>query len=191
MEFYKVLFFIFIDSSHSQVKTPATRRRKVKLLWKCISYITVVFVYKFMFCWISLDCFSFTTSTGQECPLSSCPELEGEEDSLALLNELLGGLSVDDGDFSREWTEVFGDSEDGTSAAAAGRPADARQEETDFFLPSHLLDQSLNNLHSSLSGQDTWTFVSTSIESHLRIFIYSTLFTSFSSFSPFVCRSFL
>ncbi|XP_053288679.1 islet cell autoantigen 1 [Pleuronectes platessa] len=91
------------------------------------------------------------TEEGNECPLSSCPELDGEEDSLALLKEILGGLSVDEGDFSREWTEVFGDSEDGTSAAAAGRPADARQEEDDFFLPSHLLDQSLNNLHSPLS----------------------------------------
>ncbi|XP_034467203.1 islet cell autoantigen 1 [Hippoglossus hippoglossus] len=91
------------------------------------------------------------TKEGKEGPLSSGPELEGEEDSLAFLNEILGGLSVDEGDFSREWTEVFGDSEDGTSAAASGRPADARQEENDFFLPSHLLDQSLNNLHSSLS----------------------------------------
>nr|XP_019959003.1 PREDICTED: islet cell autoantigen 1 isoform X2 [Paralichthys olivaceus] len=84
-------------------------------------------------------------------PLSSCPELEGEEDSMALLNEILGSLSVDEGDFSREWTEVFGDTEDGTSAAASGRPADAQQRENSFFLPSHLLDQSLNNLHSSLS----------------------------------------
>ncbi|XP_060937907.1 islet cell autoantigen 1 [Limanda limanda] len=91
------------------------------------------------------------TKEGNQGPLSSCPELEGEEDSLAFLNEILGGLSVDGGDFSREWTEVFGDSEDGTSPAASGRPADARQEEDDFFLPSHLLDQSLNSLHSSLS----------------------------------------
>ncbi|XP_022056919.1 islet cell autoantigen 1 isoform X2 [Acanthochromis polyacanthus] len=78
-------------------------------------------------------------------------EVEGEEkDSMALLNEILGGLSVDDGDFSREWTEVFGETEEGTSAAS-GRPAESQQKENSFFLPSQLLDQSLNNLQSSVS----------------------------------------
>lgn len=73
---------------------------------------------------------------------------------MALLNEILGTMSVDDGDFSREWTEVFGDTEEGTSAAS-GRPADAQQEENSFFLPSQLFDQSLNNPQSSLQGQNT------------------------------------
>uniref|UniRef100_A0A3Q1B8F7 AH domain-containing protein n=1 Tax=Amphiprion ocellaris TaxID=80972 RepID=A0A3Q1B8F7_AMPOC len=78
-------------------------------------------------------------------------EVEGEEkDSMALLNEILGGLSVDDSDFSREWTEVFGETEEGTSAAS-GRPAESQQKENSFFLPSQLLDQSLNNLQSSVS----------------------------------------
>ncbi|GAA6217243.1 islet cell autoantigen 1 isoform X2 [Lates japonicus] len=91
------------------------------------------------------------TREGNEDPLSAYPELEGEEkDSMALLNEILGGMSVDEGDFSREWTEVFGDSEEGTSAAC-GRPAEAQQKENSFFLPSQLLDQSLNNPQSSLS----------------------------------------
>ncbi|XP_076593137.1 islet cell autoantigen 1 isoform X2 [Chaetodon auriga] len=77
-------------------------------------------------------------------------ELEAEEkDSMALLNEILGSMSVDEGDFSREWTEVFGDAED--TSAALGRPAEAQQKENSFFLPSQLLDQSLNNLQSSLS----------------------------------------
>lgn len=80
--------------------------------------------------------------------------MEGDEkDSMALLNEILGTMSVDEGDFSQEWTEVFGDAEEGTSAAS-GRPADAQQKENSFFLPSQLLDQSLNNLQSSLSGQN-------------------------------------
>uniref|UniRef100_A0A3Q1CKP0 AH domain-containing protein n=1 Tax=Amphiprion ocellaris TaxID=80972 RepID=A0A3Q1CKP0_AMPOC len=83
--------------------------------------------------------------------LSADPEVEGEEkDSMALLNEILGGLSVDDSDFSREWTEVFGETEEGTSAAS-GRPAESQQKENSFFLPSQLLDQSLNNLQSSVS----------------------------------------
>lgn len=71
---------------------------------------------------------------------------------MALLNEILGGMSVDEGDFSREWTEVFGEAED--TSAASGRPAEAQQKENSFFLPSQLLDQSLNNLQSSLSGQN-------------------------------------
>ncbi len=71
---------------------------------------------------------------------------------MALLNEILGSMSVDEGDFSREWTEVFGDTEEGTTAAS-GRPADDQQKENSFFLPSQLLDQSLNNQQSSPSGQ--------------------------------------
>ncbi|XP_035760123.1 islet cell autoantigen 1-like, partial [Neolamprologus brichardi] len=76
---------------------------------------------------------------------------EGEEtDSMALLNEILGGLSVDEGNFSQEWTEVFGETEEGTSAAST-RPTEAQDKENSFFLPSQLLDQSLNNLQSSIS----------------------------------------
>ncbi|XP_068179309.1 islet cell autoantigen 1 [Antennarius striatus] len=66
-----------------------------------------------------------------------------DKDSLALLDEILGSVSLDEGDFSREWTEVFGDAEDGASAAS-GQPELQNQE--NFFLPSQLLDQ------SSLSG---------------------------------------
>ncbi|XP_062278776.1 islet cell autoantigen 1 [Scomber scombrus] len=77
-------------------------------------------------------------------------EPDCEKDSTALLNEILGGLSVDEGDFSREWTEVFGEAEEGTSAASSG-PMETQQKENSFFLPSQLLDQSLNNLQSSLS----------------------------------------
>lgn len=85
--------------------------------------------------------------------LSAHPESEGEDrDSMALLNEILGSMSVEEGDFSREWTEVFGDTEEGTSAAPGG-PAEAEQKENSFFLPSQLLDQSLNHVQSSLSGQ--------------------------------------
>ncbi|XP_044064126.1 islet cell autoantigen 1 [Siniperca chuatsi] len=91
------------------------------------------------------------TREGNEDPLSAYSELEREEkDSMALLNEILGSMSVDEGDFSREWTKVFGDTEEGMSAAS-GRPAEAQQKENSFFLPSQLLDQSLNNVQSSLS----------------------------------------
>ncbi len=98
-------------------------------------------------------CFSPLIIQRNEDSLSTYPGLEGEEkDTMALLNEILGSMSVDEGDFSREWTEVFGDTEDGTSAAS-GRPAETQEKETSFFLPSQLLDQNLNNPPSSLSGQ--------------------------------------
>ncbi|XP_059194297.1 islet cell autoantigen 1 isoform X1 [Centropristis striata] len=88
------------------------------------------------------------TREGNENSLCAYPELEGEEkDSMALLNEILGTMSVDEGDFSREWTEVFGDTKDETSAAS-GRVAEAQQKEDSFFLPSQLLDQTLNNPES-------------------------------------------
>ncbi|XP_026227106.1 islet cell autoantigen 1 [Anabas testudineus] len=92
------------------------------------------------------------TREGNEDPFSGTPESEAEEkDSVTLLNEILGSLSVDEGDFSREWMEVFGDTDDGTSAAS-GRTAESdQQKENSFFLPSQLLDQSLNNLQSSVS----------------------------------------
>ncbi|KAM3614849.1 uncharacterized protein V6R79_019807 [Siganus canaliculatus] len=76
---------------------------------------------------------------------------EGEEkDGMTLLDEILGNMVVEESDFSREWSQVFGDDEEGTSAAS-GRPAEAPQRENSFFLPSQLLDQSLSNLQSSSS----------------------------------------
>uniref|UniRef100_A0A087XKP1 Islet cell autoantigen 1 n=1 Tax=Poecilia formosa TaxID=48698 RepID=A0A087XKP1_POEFO len=71
-------------------------------------------------------------------------ELDGEEDSLALLNEILGGLFVDD--FSQEWTKGSGDTE------ASASPSDTQQQENSFFLPSQLLDQNLNK-----SSASDWT----------------------------------
>uniref|UniRef100_A0A3B3YKN4 AH domain-containing protein n=1 Tax=Poecilia mexicana TaxID=48701 RepID=A0A3B3YKN4_9TELE len=76
--------------------------------------------------------------------VSTFSELDGEEDSLALLNEILGGLFVDD--FSQEWTKGSGDTE-----ASAG-PSDTQQQENSFFLPSQLLDQNLNK-----SSASDWT----------------------------------
>ncbi|XP_071395021.1 islet cell autoantigen 1 [Centroberyx affinis] len=102
---------------------------------------------------VSEDADISSQMTGNEDLLSAYPEQEGEEkDSMALLNEILGGTSLDEGEFSQEWTEVFGEREEGTSAASGrGGPVEAQQNENSFFLPSHLLDQSLNNLQSSLS----------------------------------------
>lgn len=91
---------------------------------------------------------------GNEDPFSGTSESEAEEkDSVALLNEILGGMSVDEGDFSQEWMEVFGDTYDLTSAASGRTAESGQQKENGFFLPSQLLDQNLNNLQSSLSGE--------------------------------------
>ncbi|XP_054596848.1 islet cell autoantigen 1 isoform X1 [Nothobranchius furzeri] len=90
---------------------------------------------------ISLGNGNSSDKTGEESE-------EVEKDSLTLLNEILGGLFVDE-DFSQNWTDVFGETE---ASAAGGGSADTRERENSFFLPSQLLDQSLNK--SSISD---WT----------------------------------
>lgn len=90
------------------------------------------------------------------CDEGSCPArpgLEEEEmDSTALLNEILGSMSVVESDFTSEWMDVFGHAS-GKSEAATGASED-EQREPAFFLPSQLLDQSPSQLQSSLSGQN-------------------------------------
>lgn len=56
---------------------------------------------------------------------------------MASLKEILGTLSLD--------------TETGTTAAS-DRPAEAQQKEDPLFLPSQLLDHSVNNPQFSLSG---------------------------------------
>uniref|UniRef100_H3D266 Islet cell autoantigen 1 n=1 Tax=Tetraodon nigroviridis TaxID=99883 RepID=H3D266_TETNG len=68
---------------------------------------------------------------------SDCPELEGE-DSLALLDEILGCSSLDEGDLSPDWKDLFGDNEEASSSS----PAAEEQPEEKSFLPSQLLDHS-------------------------------------------------
>uniref|UniRef100_A0A8C1HRJ6 Islet cell autoantigen 1 n=2 Tax=Cyprinus carpio TaxID=7962 RepID=A0A8C1HRJ6_CYPCA len=74
-----------------------------------------------------------------------------EKDGLSLLNEILGSSSLEDGGFSQEWREVFGEED-----AAGGSRADTQlsEEESAFFLPSKLFDQNMNGLQSTVSG---WT----------------------------------
>lgn len=69
---------------------------------------------------------------------------------MSLLNEILGSSSLEDGGFSQEWCEVFGeDDPDDGSRAETQLP----EEEPAFFLPSKLLDQNMNDLQSTVSGQ--------------------------------------
>ncbi|NXH37726.1 ICA69 protein, partial [Dicaeum eximium] len=80
------------------------------------------------------------------------PEL-GEKDDMVLLNEILNASSLDEGEFSKEWTAVFGQAadltmnssaRDGESTASSAVPAPSG------YLPSQLLDQNMNDLQSSL-----------------------------------------
>lgn len=93
--------------------------------------------------------------TGPEDLLSAFSHQEqeegGERDSMALLNEILGSTSLDEGEFSQEWQEVFGKGDQGSGATSRGGLVEPQQEEDSIFLPSHLLDQNRNNLQSSLS----------------------------------------
>ncbi|XP_033925268.1 islet cell autoantigen 1 isoform X1 [Melopsittacus undulatus] len=84
--------------------------------------------------------------------------LESEPgDDMVLLNEILNASSPDDGEFSKEWTAVFGQvaladltmnssagDMESTSSSVAPTPSG--------YLPSQLLDQNMNDLQSSLHG---------------------------------------
>ncbi|XP_016391868.1 islet cell autoantigen 1-like [Sinocyclocheilus rhinocerous] len=74
-----------------------------------------------------------------------------EQDGLSLLNEILGSSSLEDGGFSQEWREVFGEDDPTGSSRAETQPP---EDEPAFFLPSTLLDQNMNDLQSTVSG---WT----------------------------------
>ncbi|NXC29913.1 ICA69 protein, partial [Campylorhamphus procurvoides] len=77
----------------------------------------------------------------------------GDKDDMVLLNEILNTSSLDEGEFSKEWTAVFGQAtdltmnsstRDGESTSSSGVPAPSG------YLPSQLLDQNMNDLQSSL-----------------------------------------
>lgn len=78
-----------------------------------------------------------------------------EKDSTALLNEILGSISVAESDFTPEWMDVFGRASGVPEAAAAQAGAgEDEQRQPAFFLPSQLLDHSASQLQSSHSGQN-------------------------------------
>ncbi|NXA47908.1 ICA69 protein, partial [Nothocercus julius] len=79
----------------------------------------------------------------------------GDKDDLVLLNEILNASSLDEGEFSKEWTAVFGH---GALADLAGNssPGDGENAASSAtgspsgYLPSQLLDQNMNDLQTSL-----------------------------------------
>ncbi|XP_061325265.1 islet cell autoantigen 1 isoform X5 [Pezoporus flaviventris] len=84
--------------------------------------------------------------------------LESEPgDNMVLLNEILNGSSPDDGEFSKEWTAVFGQVAlaDLTMNSSAGDTESTSSSVAPMlsgYLPSQLLDQNMNDLQSSLHG---------------------------------------
>ncbi|NXG99173.1 ICA69 protein, partial [Loxia leucoptera] len=80
------------------------------------------------------------------------PELS-DKDDMVLLNEILNTSSLDEGEFSKEWTAVFGQAADLTmnsSARDGENTSSSAVPAPSGYLPSQLLDQNMNDLQSSL-----------------------------------------
>ncbi|XP_058382168.1 islet cell autoantigen 1 isoform X3 [Diceros bicornis minor] len=81
-------------------------------------------------------------------------EPEGaDKDDLLLLSEIFNASSLEEGEFSEEWTAVFGDGrlKEPAPTVAPGEP-DPKPQAGPGFLPSQLLDQNMKDLHASLQG---------------------------------------
>lgn len=79
----------------------------------------------------------------------------GDKDDMVLLNEILNASSLDEGEFSKEWTAVFGQAADLTmnsSARDGENTSSSAVPAPSGYLPSQLLDQNMNDLQSSLHG---------------------------------------
>ncbi|XP_022442699.1 islet cell autoantigen 1 isoform X4 [Delphinapterus leucas] len=92
---------------------------------------------------------SFKTCLG---PMAGTLEPEGaDKDDLLLLSEIFNASSLEEGEFSKEWAAVFGDSrvKEPAPTAAPGEP-DPKPQTGSGFLPSQLLDQNMKDLQASL-----------------------------------------
>ncbi|NWR68497.1 ICA69 protein, partial [Centropus unirufus] len=79
----------------------------------------------------------------------------GDKDDMVLLNEILNASSLDEGEFSKEWTAVFGqdalaDLSMNSSAGDVENTSSSVAPASSGYLPSQLLDQNMNDLQSSL-----------------------------------------
>ncbi|NXJ53030.1 ICA69 protein, partial [Spizaetus tyrannus] len=79
----------------------------------------------------------------------------GDKDDMVLLNEILNASSLDEGEFSKEWTAVFGqvalaDLAMNSSAGDVENTSSSVAPTPSGYLPSQLLDQNMNDLQSSL-----------------------------------------
>ncbi|KAJ6666608.1 hypothetical protein lerEdw1_020331 [Lerista edwardsae] len=91
-------------------------------------------------------------SAASKDPLANSPKPEAtDKDDMVLLNEILNASSLDDGEFSREWTAVFGE-DPLADLATNSTVGELETNQSSGFLPSQLLDQNMNDLQSSLQG---------------------------------------
>ncbi|XP_051467548.1 islet cell autoantigen 1 isoform X6 [Apus apus] len=79
----------------------------------------------------------------------------GDKDDMVLLNEILNASSLEEGEFSKEWTAVFGqvalsDLTINSSAGDVENTSSSVAAVPSGYLPSQLLDQNMNDLQSSL-----------------------------------------
>ncbi|XP_048366975.1 islet cell autoantigen 1 isoform X3 [Sphaerodactylus townsendi] len=98
-------------------------------------------------------------ATSKDPHATSLEPEASDKDDILLLNEILNASSLDDGEFSREWTAVFGEDPLASLAThSSGGEMETNQptaaSSPSSFLPSQLLDQNMNDLQSSF--QD-WT----------------------------------
>lgn len=87
-------------------------------------------------------------------PMAGNVEPEGaDKDDLLLLSEIFNVSSLEEGEFSKEWAAVFGDSQlrEPAPTVATGEP-DLKPQTGSGFLPSQLLDQNMKDLKASLQG---------------------------------------
>ncbi|XP_032339837.1 islet cell autoantigen 1 isoform X3 [Camelus ferus] len=87
-------------------------------------------------------------------PTSGTLEHEGaDKDDLLLLSEIFNASSLEEGEFSKEWSAVFGDGrlKEPAPTVAPGEP-DPKPQTGSGFLPSQLLDQNMKDLQASLQG---------------------------------------
>ncbi|XP_048378366.1 islet cell autoantigen 1 isoform X4 [Stegostoma tigrinum] len=80
-------------------------------------------------------------------PMESRPN---EKDEMALLNEILNGTALEEGDFSKEWQAVFGEDLSLPSNPAAGESDQSPS--PSGFLPSQLFDKSLSDASFSVTS---------------------------------------
>lgn len=97
----------------------------------------------------------FCSETASKDQFAKSLESESsDKDDMVLLNEILNASSLEEGEFSKEWTAVFGQVTDlaMNSSAGDGDNTSAVASTPSGYLPSQLLDQNMNDLQSSLHG---------------------------------------
>ncbi|XP_078394930.1 islet cell autoantigen 1 isoform X3 [Cetorhinus maximus] len=93
---------------------------------------------------------SLSLSAPADLLTNSMESRTNEKDEMALLNEILNGTSLEEGDFSKEWQAVFGEDLSFPSNPAAGESDQSPS--PSGFLPSQLFDKSLGDASFSVAS---------------------------------------